>query len=491
LGAALVALLFLSGELGVQASAVTESRPGEGPLILGVLGLQLGVTSESRAGEAPILAGDTPQAFVAEILTPLVGLELHRPNFTFELFYGPRIYWEDPNPSATQTFVRDPLTRINGKGPIQALSSGPLILHSAGLTLNARPTRGLSVLMSATGSIGSPDYTALPQVLGTVQGALPPIARIESGTAQAKLGYKVAPRWQLDLGATVYYWHWLDLPPGSFGLATGTVPTSVVGLSSTNGQASVAEQPFVTGQTTVSATPGATFALTARDGLGFGTDVAATSYSDGVSILLVTPAVTWKRRLTRLDDLRLTLGFTYGRALAAPLGSLAPFGTAGSAASPVGSFELDLHLMRREEVTVLATVNTGVEYYFDPILGTAVPRAIIGAGLTAISIPAWVITLRGDFGTAIRTSPYSFVETGVAPSLPASLSSYPDETAFSLTLSDRRRISENFYAEIGGRWADRGPALVTPDFHFHQRQLWVFLALTATTHPIPRPAQQR
>lgn len=422
--------------------------------MLNGLRVQVSVTSELRAGEAPLLPDANPQAFVAEILTPRVGLELRRPDFTFQLFYGPRIFWEDPNPISTgarQILPADTVTRVRGQVPISVSGSGPLILHAADLILDSHPSRNISLAASANGSIGSPDYTALPLVLGTVQGTLPPIVKLMSGTAQAKVRVKASRRWELAMAAQAFHWQWLAVPES---LSASTI----------------------TGQTLVSAEPGATFRLTARDSLGLGTTVGEAWYSDGAGLGTVTPAVTWKRHVTPRDDLSLTLGLAYAHALGStPPGAIPVLGSSGSATGPIGSFELISRLLRRDQIMILAGAGAGVDFYVDPVVGTAGPRGSAGAGLTAISAPRWMIGLRGDFATALRTTPYPTVEGFV-----------PDETAFSVSLFVRRWVSKNLLAEIGGRWADRGPALVTPDFSFHQRELWIYFSLTATTQPIAR-----
>ncbi len=473
MGAAFVALLLFSGELGVQASAVTQSRLGETPLRLGPFGVQLSATSETRAGEAPLLPGEDPRLFVAEILTPLLGLELRRHDLTFQMFYGPRIFWEDPAPItgfSTELLAPDPVTRIRSQNQNQTSSSGPLILHSAGLTLDAKLSPRVTFQTDATGSVGSPDYTALPLVLGTVQGALPPIANLASGTAAARVKFQTTRRWELDLAGTVFHWQFLNAPD-----STSTVA----------GQTSSAGQTLVTGQTFVTVQPGALFTLTPRDGVGLDASIGEASYSNGVEFLVVTPAVTWRRHISPLDRLRLSLGVTYARSLATPPGAMTPFGSSGSTAAPIGSLDLTSQLFRREGITVLSNLTGGVDLYVDPILGIALPRGEAGAGLTAIAIPLWTITLRGDFATALKDPPLQAAVVGQPPPIPL------DETAFSVSLSGRRRVSENMFLEVGGLWADRGPVLSTPDFSFHQRQLWVHVSLTVTTRPIPRLAQSQ
>jgi hypothetical protein len=61
----------------------------------------------------------------------------------------------------------------------------------------------------------------------------------------------------------------------------------------------------------------------------------------------------------------------------------------------------------------------------------------------------------------------------------------PDETFISAAVPVRHRVTTHLLMEMGVRYSDRGPHLGADDFKFHQRELWVYLAATATTFPIP------
>jgi hypothetical protein len=438
--AALVAFCLLVGDLGGQPSVTSETggleTPGETGFLPGILALQASVASEFRAGEAPLLPGAVSQPFVAEILIPRLDLELRNRDLVFSSWYAPRIFWEDPRPPA---------------------ASATLVLHTLGLTLAARTSRNVAVTASAGGSIGAPDYTTLPQVLGTVQPTLPPVIELAAVNGQARVVAKLTQRWGLSLVGQASHWQWLDIPP------TVTVGT-------------------VTSETAVTGEPAATFLLTARDTLGLGAALGWFEYSYDAGAFTVTPAATWKRHLARGGtDLNVRLGLTYVHALGSPpLGALPVLGVGRTeAVSPIASADITFHLARREETMLLGRASAGVDYYLDPVLGIAVPRGSTSAELIAVSVPSWTTTLRGDFATALQS-------VSVPPT-----QAPPDETAFSLSLSVRRRVTENLYAELGGRWANRGPTLDTPDFRFDQRQLWGYLSLIATTRPIPRPALPR
>lgn len=435
--AAFLALVLLMGEVGVQNASRGESNgqptsisvaPG---FFSGALAVVGSFQSEVRAGETPILAGLPPQPFAAEVLTPRLALDLRRPDLDLLAWYSPRIFWE-------QTTT--------------PLAPGPMILHTVSISLDARPSRTVTTTGAATGSIGEADYTALPPVLGTVLGTIPPVVKLASVSGQGRIATRLTDLWELSLAAQIFYWRWLDIQ--------SPLPPSTV-----------------TNQTSVSGQPAATYRLSPRDALALGAAIGETSYSQSEHILTVSPAANWRRALARRVNLDLILGMTYAQVLGSPpAGTTPPLGASGSAASPIGSVGIVSRLARRGDVMFEGRALAGVDFFLDPVLGVGLPRALAGAELTLTSVPDLTTSLRGDFATPFE-----------APPVPTTGIPY-DVTTFTVAVSVRRRVTENFYAELGGRWADRGPALQTPDFQFHQRQLWIYLSITGTTQPIPRPA---
>jgi hypothetical protein len=391
------------------------------------LDLQANVLVESRAGEAPLLGFSTSdsRAFVAEILTPLVGLELRHPTLTFDVSYAPRLYWQAPTPPGT---------------------SGLLLLHNAALSLRALASRRVTITGTASGSIGKPDYTTLVLALGTLQGTLPDVEEIADVTGTLAVEAQLSRLWLLQVGGQIFYWDWLNAPP-------------MMELGSTGAGGSL---PLATRQTAVSLSPDALQHLTERDDFAYRVTGNYADYSDGAQILTISPTFEWRRRLARRDLLKLSAGVAYAQSL----GVTASTAVRGANVFPVGGAHWEGDLARRQRTFVTGAFGASVDYYLDPVLQVAVPRATVTMRLTALVVPDWSVALAGDFATALISTP-----------LPGN----PDETAFNVTVPVRHRISSLLFGEVGLRWGDRGPLLNEPGFAFHQRQLWVYLALTGTT----------
>ena len=413
-------------------------------LFSGELDVQATAVVEARAGEQPTLnftSGTYEQApFVAAIVTPTGMLVYREPGLSLRLSYTPRVYWADPN----------------GLG-----STAPLLLHTVDFLVAAQTTKRFSLHADVAGSIGQADYSTIAALVGSptqMTGTVPPITNIASATGTITTRTALTRRWELDLDGHLFYWKALD-PPADL-LSTAITE-----------QKSAAEQAT------------ALFQLTRRNALGFGVAASQASYSSGIAVYTVGPTATWRVHLTPVDELKMLLGLQYVRATEPPASMLAGvpplLGPSGQTVSPIGGFELVSRVSRRDEVLILANAAAGVTYYVDPVIQTAGPRAEAAVGITGIMLPDWLATVQGDFATVIRTTPLE-VPVGAA---------VPDETVFSLTLAVQRRISPALFCEVGGAWVERAPALVTPNFQFDQRQLWVFARLSWTSHPLPRPIQ--
>ena len=124
---------------------------------------------------------------------------------------------------------------------------------------------------------------------------------------------------------------------------------------------------------------------------------------------------------------------------------------------------------RWENVSLRINAQSGVSFFFDPVLGTANPRAFVRAGSTLTVAPDWIGGLRGDFATGPRpeTAPRHDVTAYVVPPSRASCC---------------RPICSASWAACG----PTGAPPSAPDFAFHQPLRWVYLSLTGTTRAVGR-----
>ena len=445
------ALLFVAGEFDVNAVVV----------------------SETRAGEAPLAAGRPPTAAFVEILTPGVDLLLHRPGLEIRLDYGPRIFWRQPNYSQP-----DGSSRLS-----------PLILHVANLAATDRSARRVTLTGGASVSAGEADYTSLGQLFGSAsasasgmapgsavvtppvgppQATLPPVTDFLSASARAGAEVEASRIWRLGAKVEVGHRRPLGEPPVDAGgdpVAEAAQVASFVRLRQTN----------------VLAEPTGTVRLTRQDDLMFLTPLSERWFGDGTDIFTVTPQLGWQTRLSPTGGLRLAGGVTYARYQAS---SMSPLGS-GYSFAPVGSADISGVLMRDRDLTMYGSVGAAVDYFVDPILGTAGSRGSMSARWSLLLGLNWTVGIEGSFSTNLRRRR----TIDLAPGMTVF---YPDETVASASLPVRCRSSENLLIEFGGRWSDRAPNLHAPGFAFHQRQLWAYVMLTFTTQSTSRvPAPTR
>ena len=207
-------------------------------------------------------------------------------------------------------------------------------------------------------------------------------------------------------------------------------------------------------------------------------------------VLTITPEVGWRTRPSPWRQLHLGAGVAYNRLIKTPYSvPTMPF-------SPIANVDWSVNVMTGHEAAYRGTVSAAVDYFVNPVIATAGPRALV-AGAIYYAVPDWMVGLEGAFATPLGTrslAEWQQLKHGDhraraarderGHQCPRRCGS--DETVASLSLPVRHRVSQSFIAEVGGRWADRGPRLtgLGDGLGFHQRQLWVYLTLTATSVPV-------
>jgi hypothetical protein len=414
--------------------------------ISGQIDLNGAVAAEARAGEGPLVPGEAPVPGFMSILTPAVELQYLNRSLDLRAGYNLRI------------LLRESSTYLN---------FAPLYLHTWTLTLDSHPTTRLQIKGAAQVLEGAADYAYLPYIFGASQATLVLVPEIFSATATASAQLRATRRVTAEVALSGLH----NQPIG-----VGTVMAPV---------ASAPAVPYVLPHfTSLAAMPGVLLRLSEVDELTLSSsfeyqyvsgisDITATGVgplpTHSLTGLVAIPTIGWKTNRARHSELELKAGVAFSH-----LASSYP--VEPNAVTPVGSVAVDQRLLSLRDAVLGIHCGGSVEYYLDPILGTAAPHAMTTAALSLTVPQNWTIALEGTFVTSLKAHP-----RGVGTDI-----YYPDEVAASAELPVRHPVSEHLTVEFGGRWSDRSPFFTAPDYGFHQRQLWLYVLLTGTTRPTKR-----
>lgn len=418
----------------VLAAAAVGAVAGQ-PAVAGHLEVIPSVTVESRVGEAPIGYGFPPEASLVEVLTPGLALDYAGRRLEFLASYDLRIFW-----------------RSTSGAPLQA----PLYLNTANLTLTGRPSRRVVLKLAASSNLGQADYTYLPTIF-TNQGTLVVVPEIFSATLSGSAELRATERVTEAVAVQ----------------ASHSQPIGAVPMPTTTGGTTTYYLPHFT---SFAATPGANLRLSRLDTLEPSLSLEYQQISNltvttasgplpvgSLSTLIVIPTLGMHSFLSRRSELTLKVGVDLAHLSGNDVtGDHNPVG-------PIGSVSLDASVLNLRRAILRAKATSAFEYYLDPVLGIAATH-FVSAGALYLGLPqSWTIGLDGSFFTSLD-------KHGTPPT-------YPDEVGFELDLPVRHLLSNEVMAEFGGRWADRSPFFTAPNYGFHQRQLWLYVLLTGTTHP--------
>lgn len=417
-----VALLFCAATGGFDANAT--------------------VTSETRVGEAPLQAGGGTQAGVIAVLTPTVDGQYLGHALELRLDYSPRIFWRQPN---------------------ELKNNRPLVLHLANLSIAGRPARPVRLTAGGNLTAGAADYTSLSFLFGTAaqqQGQRPSdkVTDFLSVSVGAAAEVSVSRTWAVGLDARVTH----RRPLGS----VETPPPPMPGTPATM------QQPVLLRQTTTAVTPSVLDRVSRLTEASLTAPASYTTYDDGTAVYTASPAVGVRTRLGRQWDVRASAGI--GVSHVAP-GSAA-LGDTRTEWGPIGGVESSVAVLSKHDAALRFTLALFAEEYVDPILQIAGPRGNALARISALLSPEWTCAIEGTFSTSLARHPATIPNS----TLP------PDETSASASLPVRYRASDELLVEFGGRWFDRGPHLAAANADFHQRQLWFYVMLTASSRRMPR-----
>lgn len=407
--------------------------------------------AETRGGQAPLIPNEATVWTSSQALTPTLTLRVEDQNYKFQLSYGPRILWR-------QT---------------EAASSGqPAILNVATMSLGGHPIAPTVTLnVHANATEGAADYSFLSQALAN-QPTLPRALRFLSLGAGGETIVRTSERWTVEGHVEGLYHRQIgssDLTNGGTPFPTQrflrAIPSLSFALSPVDEgtlSTAVTYQNISVAQSSAAAAPPQSAPQTL---LGAGT----------FQLLTVAPQLAWRTRLSPRQDLLLAAGFSYNhlienRAQLAPV----PF-------APTAKAQTSYQLLQGRDFALRTSAGIVVDYFVDPIIGTAGSRGTASGGFFLGILPHWTVGVEGAFSTSLSPKPLNGQYDVTIPGF-----QYPFETIASAQLPVRHVLSDNLLMEFGARWADRAPHLAAPDFGFRQRDFSVYVLLTATSTPVPK-----
>jgi len=420
----LSAMFLIQAEAQFEAGARIETRVGEMPT-----GTAQGTSSSSTVQPATV-----EQTQVMVVATPLLSLR-----------------WLD----SIDDLRANSATRILWR-PVPLLDSRPLFLENLEASGTRRPSKRSQWQFRIQGSYGEQDYTSLQQQFAN-QPSLPLAATmlVVNGTAGA--AWRSSRRTTLTLQLGAVHSRSFDTQPGS------TIPT-------------------IPTQTVVTAAPGLTHAIDRRLTMEafatiIDTDVRgaplandqtptlANGQTRNLNLLSIQPQVGIREERAHQHQLHLAVGIAYTVALQ---------GDTNLTSYPVPLFQIDLNsvLQRTRTAVVRSSLGAGTTAFVDPVLGASVTRGIAQVGIDT-QLGPWSVGAFCAFTTDVF---------GRLPALAPGEGS-PDETAVLSEIHVRYRSSRRLIAEFGGQYTERAPRLGAPDFVWHNRELWLFLNLTASSLP--------
>lgn len=408
------------------------------------------VAAETRVGQAPFLAGQPPRAGAIAVLTPGAQLRYISPTLELNVDSGVRTFWREPNDLGLDR---------------------PLFLSITNLTASSRVTRRFKVTAAASVSVGEPDYTELARILGPGQAALP------QGITDV-LAVRAAVRGEYAASRTVSVASSVEFTDRRALGEAGDAPPLFRRTSDTTAsqEAAVTNSDVFPRQTSVLVNPSILALTSRRGGVLFSSPASYGTYAGGVDIFGVSPMLGWSGHVNKDLDLRLTVGLSYVNVLSVPAGQVTvtglPFTRPSSTLSPAGDALATVLVFGQGQVALRSNTEAKVDYYVDPVLGAVTTRGLLVTGVSVTFAPSWILGLNGSFSTSL--------DKHALPGTPP-----PDETIAAVSLPAQHRLSQNLVMEFGARWADSGPHLSTSGLGFHQRQLWLYVMLTATSRRIP------
>lgn len=422
--------------------------------------IETGSRFESSTGVAPTGNNNSEQAQILLIATPLVNLRLFDHENDLQVASATRILWR----------------------PVPFPDSRPLFLETLTLTHEAHPSRRARWRLSLRATYGEEDYTSLSQQLAN-QAQLPMAPTIFTATGSAETSWRSSRRTSL-----------------TFQLAA--LHQRAIGTSNNQNATSNSSQVvfFLPTQTTVSATPGLSYALSRLSVLTASTAIAAydvqkvpnsrlanAPLTGEMQVVTVQPQLGLLETLSRRHQLHWVLGLTYADEVRSPSAGVLVSPSAAintqplpwHPVTPLALIELNSLLSRSLAATVTSSASVGTNWYLDPILDTGTWRGAAQVGVNASLHKRWSIGARAAFSTDITGPAIINTSTGAF---------YPDETILSAEIPMTYRWNNLLIADFGARYVARAPHLSAPQVVWHNQEMWIYVSLFAAVKAPPKPS---
>jgi hypothetical protein len=398
------------------------------------------VNSELRAGSAPASAGARSEATVVSTTTPSLVLYMFDRTRTGSVSYSPRFLFREPN----------------GQDELR-----PVIFHQAALNGTQRFSRFAVGRVGVTGGLGELDYTGLQQSLGNNAGLnVPRTNKIAQGTAYGELTNKLDDQWSL----------FSDVRASLFSPRTGV--TSMPSVVEASAPAQV--NNLIARQTTVDVGSSVSTQIAASGNLAAGLRAASYSSSNGVSLFVLSPAISFTNVIDGgTGELRLAAGV----AIVRDLNDDVVGHRSQSRLLPTSGVSVVNQLSNSKAMRLWSDVGCSSSFFVDPVYGRARLRGQANAALRAMFSRQWNARFELVFSTSLMKHPMIQRDLSV-PVMDTAVAQYPFETQLILTIPLRWQPTPDFSMEGGVRVAKRGPHLAAPGFSLAERESWVYVAAT-------------
>jgi hypothetical protein len=425
-----------------------------------------GADTEVAVGRAPIAQTGPEENSVALTLTPGVSLRLREPMQTWTVSYAPRIFYRAPN---------------------ELEVSRPLVLHQFTIENAVVMGRRLGWTSSAGLNFGEIDYTAsgliAPAGSSTVRTSVADILRVQGQTGlQFEATRRI--RWIGTLSAV--YITPLDDQPTAPPIAVdedgNPLPNQLV-LGGT-----IPESAQVSAKSSLS------YALDRTNRIAANGEITYQWFPDTGRFLLLSPDISWTARPNLRTTFSVSGGIAYVVTLATPPGI-----DDSDAFGGTGGFEFSSVVYKTRATRVTTGFGASLDWFFDPVAGTSLPRAAADVGTDIELGRDWLIAPKVAFYAIIRDASTRVGGAAVpapgetmepAPTQPVEVQVVsPDATQLRIDVPVRYRLSKNAFFSFGTRTYFRGRSLTQDNFSLtEQYEFWTYVGLTvrfATGHDGP------